>query len=81
MELNVPVILLSQLNEDGRSREIRALEQDATANWNIEHAGDPGKRFLNIKWQRDGESGISLPISFIGEIARVENYRRPDEIT
>jgi replicative DNA helicase len=75
MELNVPIILLSQLNEGGRSRESRALEQDATANWNIENMGEPGKRMINVRWQRHGESGRAFPVTFLGNIARVENYR------
>lgn len=79
IELDVPILLLSQLNEDGKSRESRALENDATANWNIENLGENGKRLLNIKWQRDGESDIDFPVTFLGSICRVENFRRPEE--
>jgi replicative DNA helicase len=75
METHVPILLLSQLNEAGATRESRALEQDATACWQISTEPDePNKRWLEIPWQRNGKSGIKFPVTFIGEIARVENY-------
>jgi replicative DNA helicase len=79
MELNVPIIVLSQLNEDGRSRESRALEQDATACWMIEliDKDDPESnvRRLSVPWQRNGPSGVRFNVTFLGELARVENYQ------
>lgn len=80
MELNVALMLLSQLNSDGESRESRALEQDATACWKIETIEDKsknvehGKRILHIPWQRNGESGIAFAVTFLGHIARIENH-------
>jgi replicative DNA helicase len=85
MELDTALILLCQLNSAGESRESRALEQDATACWRIaqiptNHKGEPetyehGKRMLVVPWQRNGESGITFPVTFLGHIARVEDYQ------
>ena len=74
METGLPIILLSQLNEQGRSRESRALEQDATANWNIKiDKLEFDQRNIDIPWQRNGESGVSFEVAFLGKIARIEN--------
>lgn len=76
MELAVPIILLCQLNKDGDTRESMALSMDATAMWRIDiEENDSGKleRHLRIPWQRNGESNLSFPIAFFGEIARFEN--------
>lgn len=75
MELELPLILLSQLNADGFTRESRALEQDATAMWKVGVDPDePNKRWIEIPWQRNGESNIRFPVTFLGYCARVENY-------
>lgn len=75
MELNTPIILLSQLNADGLTRESRALEQDATAMWKIVPIEDEDhQRMLEIPWQRNGPSGVFFKVTFLGELARVENY-------
>jgi replicative DNA helicase len=76
MELNIPIIVLSQLNEDGKTRESRALEQDATACWMIaEDKNDQNVRVLCVPWQRNGPSEVRFPVTFLGELARVENYQ------
>lgn len=69
MELKVPLLLLSQLNTDGATRESRSLEQDCTACWQMEN-----QNIIDIPYQRNGISGIDFPVTFIGELARVENY-------
>lgn len=86
MELHIAIIVLSQLNNDGATRESRALEQDCTALWKLLRAfKDPafkgaepeeeeGKRLLTIPFQRKGASGIVFPVTFRGEIARIEEY-------
>lgn len=74
MELNLAIILLSQLNKDGETRESRALEQDCTAMWMLKTIKDqPTKRKLEIPFQRNGESGVSFEVAFLGNIARVES--------
>lgn len=77
LELQIPLLLLSQLNEQGRSRESRALEQDATASWKMRLDDDEemkNMRWIDIEWQRNGESNIKFPVTFLGYCARVENY-------
>lgn len=80
LDLNVPIMLLSQLNEQGRSRESRSLEQDATASWKIglnpDKPLEPNVRWIDIQWQRNGESNVQFPITFLGHCARVENYQQ-----
>jgi replicative DNA helicase len=79
MELETPIIVLSQLNAEDQSRESRALEQDATACWWICLGSDDEEenniRYIKIPWQRNGPSGIRFKVTFLGAIARVENYR------
>ncbi len=82
-ELKIPIILISQINEEGRSRESRALEQDCTAFWKVRHDEDEKKRghmrWIDIPFQRNGESGVTLPLTFLGHIGRVENCELEDE--
>ncbi len=81
MELDTPLILLSQLNQDDQTFESRALEQDATACWWVKMPDlDSEKeniRYIAIPWQRNGASGIRFKVTFLGHIARVENYINP----
>lgn len=73
MELKTPLLLISQLNTEGYTRESRALEQDATACWKIE-VEESGEASIKIPWQRNGKSGIGFKVTFLGEISRIENY-------
>jgi hypothetical protein len=80
MELDIPIIILSQLNADGYTRESRALEQDSTACWLIvEDSDDRNVRLIRVPWQRNGPSGVSFKITFLGELARAENYQPNDD--
>lgn len=81
MELDVPILLLCQLNKEGDARESMALEMDATAMWRIESDEDfaATERRIVIPWQRNGESGIAFRTSFLGAIARVENQAQERE--
>jgi replicative DNA helicase len=75
MQLGIPIIVLSQLNDEGKTRESRGLENDCTCMWKI--APDKNEqhiRWLEIPFQRMGESNIRFPVTFLGHIARVENY-------
>lgn len=82
MELDTPIIVLSQLNENGNTRESRSLEQDATACWEMSMGSDDEEtkniRWLNIPWQRNGKSGVAFKVTFLGAIARVENNHDDD---
>jgi len=80
MECKVAIPLLSQLNENRRSRESRALEQDATACWELVRDEDePNKRTLSIPWQRNGESGVGFEVAFLGNLTRIENMSRLEQ--
>lgn len=78
MELDTPIIVLSQLNKEGATRESRALEQDCTAMWQIEFPDEEEEsanvRSIVIPFQRNGPSGKGFKVTFLGEIGRVENY-------
>lgn len=89
MELKLPMLVLSQLNQEGFTRESKALEQDCTACWKIdilrEKQNDEwvpveGQRWLSVPYQRHGRSGIRFKVTFLGAIARVENYVEEQEI-
>lgn len=79
MELDVPLLLLCQLNKEGETRESKALEMDATAMWRIDEIEDTGKRQIAIPWQRNGESNIAFRVAFLGSTARVENLDQSDD--
>ena len=78
IELNCVVMVLSQLNENGDTRESKALQNDMTAQWKVTMTDQPTKRIITIPRQRDGESGIGFPVRFLGHIARFEDA--PDEV-
>jgi len=71
------MIVLSQENALGSTRESTSLEADCTALWQIREVEDePRKRKVSIPCQRNGESGVFTEVCFLGEIARVENLHR-----
>lgn len=78
IRLNLAIILLSQVNEDGQSRESRSLEQDCTAKWMIEHADNQNVRLFRIPFQRNAASAVKFRLTFHGHLARVLNYAGPD---
>jgi replicative DNA helicase len=79
LQLNLCVILLSQVNDDGRLRESRALGMDATKIIFIEWADDPGVRTLRLV-QRDGPSD-KFDVAYLGDRFRfadlAEERERP----
>lgn len=80
MELKTATAVLSQQNEDGKSRDSRALEQDATACWEVKPIKDSNnKRLIAIPWQRGGESNIAFPVSYQGHIYRMEDLSEKEE--
>ncbi len=66
-ELGVPILVLSQLNDQGRSRESRAIEQDANIFAVIEE--DEDGHWINLKLTRDCRGG-RIPITFRKEFRR-----------
>ena len=77
MELDIPVTILSQLNDDGKVRESRAPNQTADSHWRLENDGEwmpkeqPIKLF--IAKARDSEAGVCVPLLFRKTITRFEN--------
>jgi replicative DNA helicase len=63
-ELNCVVIGLSQLNDDGKLRESRAIGQDANAIIAVEPQKDGG-RIIRVIAQRSGASGVECAVDWI----------------
>jgi replicative DNA helicase len=75
MEHGIPVLALSQLNDDGKVRESRAISQDTDSLWVIKPQGDREPQIqpvhLVIEKCRDGEVG-SVELTFIKKFTRFE---------
>ncbi len=75
-ELEIPVIALSQLNDEGRLRESRAIGMDADSVWVISNKGewqsDVQPVTLCVQKCRDGETG-SVDLTFLKTITRFES--------
>jgi replicative DNA helicase len=69
LELNCVVVALSQLNDDGRLRESRAIGQDATAVWAVSDSSNEGHKSIQIPAQRNAESNVGCELEFRGEYA------------
>lgn len=78
MELNIPVIALSQLNDDGKLRESRAIGQDADSIWKLEMDGDKQPKVqpinLHVEKNREGATG-SIGLTFFKTFTRFENSK------
>ena len=78
-ELEIPVIGLSQLNDDGQLRESRAIGQDADSVWKLENDGawqpETQSVILRVEKCRDGETG-SVPLTFLKTFTRFENQSK-----
>ena len=78
-ELNVPVILLSQLNDEGKLKGARALGEDADGVWKLsrdekqDEDGDGEKINLFLDKQRNDERGINIPLIFLKTYTRFES--------
>ena len=81
LELDCCVLALSQLTDDGKLRESRAIAQDADTIWKLENHGDwqplvqPIK--LHIEKCRDGSTG-TVPLTFMKTITRFESAIREE---
>lgn len=77
MELNAAVLLLSQQNQSGMTRESQTLEMDTTAMWQISMDKDEEEasstRIIHIPFQRNGDSRIRFKVKFTGMYARIDN--------
>ena len=81
LELDITVLALSQLNDDGRMRESRAIAQDADSIWKLENDGDWHPKIQPVKLRiekcRDGETGI-VNLTFLKEFTLFQNSEKVD---
>lgn len=79
MELGCPVIALSQLTDDGKLRDSRAIGMDADSIWKLENEGEWQPKIqpinLNVEKCRDGETG-QVQLVFMKEYTRFESVSR-----
>lgn len=68
LELGCLVIGITQLNEQGKARESRAIQQDATCIMAIEIDGEESRK-VSIPFQRNGPCGVSTHLRFNGRTA------------
>ena len=82
MELDIPIIALSQLNDEGKLRESRAIGQDAYSIWKLEIEGEKQPAVQPIKMEiqknREGATGF-LNLTFIKTITRFENASKIED--
>ena len=83
-ELKVPVVALSQLNDDGKLRESRAIGQDADNVWILKDEDEEDERdttevVLKIVKQRNGPRNAKIKLTFMRSITRFENAARVEE--
>lgn len=75
LELNCLVIGITQLNEQGKARESRAIQQDATSILAIklDEDSESDMRTIGIPYQRNGPCGVSTSLRFNGRTAAFHN--------
>lgn len=72
LELGCLVMGITQLNEQGKARESRAIQQDATCIMAIEIDTEDNRK-VNIPFQRNGPCGVSTNLRFNGRTASFLN--------
>ena len=82
-ELDLVVLALCQLNDEGRLRESRAIGQDADVVLKImeseEAHSEPDRGDILIAKQRDGERLKRIPVRFKGAFMRFEDLTPPKD--
>jgi len=68
LQCNIAVITASQLNDDGKLRESRAIGHHSDHVWKVIH-GDEGS-VLHVVKNRSGERNVSVPILMQGHISK-----------
>lgn len=71
-ELGCVVVGLSQLNDDGKLRESRAIGQDANTVMVVEKEEDGGRR-IYVAAQRSGESGVAIPVQWLPQFTKFQD--------
>lgn len=72
MELNIAIVMLVQLNEDGQVRESRSPGMDCTAHIRIEPGKEEGEKWARIVYQRNGPANVGVPLTHLGQFVRFE---------
>lgn len=72
-KLNVLFILLTQLNDEGRSREARDIENDANLMLEVGHNKENGERGVKVVLARSAPMGQRLKLRIMAEYTRVED--------
>jgi len=77
LELKIPVVALSQLNDEGRLRESRAIGHDADTVIHIEDSDSENafERNIVLKKNRNGQRGETVKLNFYGEFMTFEDVR------
>lgn len=73
VRFNLLFILLTQLNDDGRSKESRAIENDANLMLEVGHNKETGERGVKVVLARSAPMGQRLKLRIIPEHTRVED--------
>lgn len=82
-ELGVPVLVLSQTNEDGKIRESRSARHDTDLLWILKPDGEPNSDAAAMKLvvdkNRNGIAGCSVNLTFIKTFTRYESAAKISE--
>jgi replicative DNA helicase len=70
-DLRIPIVLIAQLNDDGKLRESRSLKMHADTLTKISISKDKKRHLLNVDYNRDGATA-SIPCYFHKDHARFE---------
>lgn len=85
-ELDILLIELSQLNENGETRESKSIQQDCTAMWQVQEEldergqvkrGSESIRTIVVKLQRHGPKNVRIPFRFYGDVM---SFREEQEL-
>ena len=79
-ELNIGMLMLVQLNEDGQVRESRAPGMDCTAHIRIEPGDEEGLKWARVVYQRNGPSNVGIPLTHLGQFLRFEQASPREQI-
>ena len=71
-ELNCIVLIPSQVNKQGVSREAEDIENDSNSILSISYDKEAGERTVIIDKQREGTSGVTLPLNWNGALTKIE---------
>lgn len=73
LEIGCLVIGITQLNEQGKSRESKAIQMDATCVIAIKLDEEADQRAIGIPYQRNGPCGVQTNLRFNGRTASFLN--------